>query len=274
MWNEDTQGEAINHVETYYVRVRGRIQGPFTIEQLKAMRQRGQFSRAYEVSSDQITWITAGKLDSIFASARPSAQTITDCSAEAPEDAVEVMPTIPIPATPTKPTWYYTVGEEQYGPVSLLELRRLVASGEVIETDLVWKEGMPDWRAVRDAKEIKGTTSSEPKMGRNRQAGINQAFCYACGTAIDTRAELCPECGVRQLNKNDPEKSRVTVAILALFVGGLGIHRFYLGGTSNVVLGIIYLIFCWTFIPAIVALIEGIYFLCISDATFQTRYKR
>ena len=30
--------------ETYYIRVRGRVQGPFDLDQLKKLRERGQFS--------------------------------------------------------------------------------------------------------------------------------------------------------------------------------------------------------------------------------------
>lgn len=49
--------------------------------------------------------------------------------------------------------------------------------------------------------------------------------------------------------------NKIAYAILALFVGGLGIHKFYAGQTG---MGIIYLLFCWSFIPAIVAFIEAI----------------
>jgi TM2 domain-containing membrane protein YozV len=48
---------------------------------------------------------------------------------------------------------------------------------------------------------------------------------------------------------------KTTYALLAIFLGGVGVHKFYAKKTG---LGIVYLIFCWTFIPAIVALIEGI----------------
>jgi TM2 domain-containing membrane protein YozV len=41
--------------------------------------------------------------------------------------------------------------------------------------------------------------------------------------------------------------------LLALFLGGLGAHRFYM---NQVGLGIVYVLFCWTFIPAFIALIE------------------
>jgi TM2 domain-containing membrane protein YozV len=54
------------------------------------------------------------------------------------------------------------------------------------------------------------------------------------------------------------EMSRVrkdpTVALLlCLFLGGLGAHQFYMG---NVLTGVLYLLFCWTLIPTIVAFVE------------------
>jgi len=64
-------------------------------------------------------------------------------------------------------------------------------------------------------------------------------------------------------------KSRIVAAILAFFLGGLGIHKFYLG---QIGWGIIYLIFCWTFIPSIVAFIEFIIYLCTSDEDFAKKY--
>ena len=48
---------------------------------------------------------------------------------------------------------------------------------------------------------------------------------------------------------------KVTYIILALFLGGIGIHKFYANRTAA---GIIYLLFCWTFIPALIAFIEAI----------------
>lgn len=53
---------------------------------------------------------------------------------------------------------------------------------------------------------------------------------------------------------NSIKKTPSTAVLLALFLGGLGVHKFYMGQTG---LGILYLIFCWTYIPAIVGLIEA-----------------
>ena len=67
------------------------------------------------------------------------------------------------------------------------------------------------------------------------------------------------------------DKNKLAAALLAIFLGGLGIHKFYL---RKVGMGILYLIFCWTGIPAIIGFIEGIYYLCISDQTINDKYNR
>lgn len=64
-------------------------------------------------------------------------------------------------------------------------------------------------------------------------------------------------------------KNKVVAGILAILLGDLGIHKFYLG---KIGWGIIYLLFCWTGIPAIIGLIEGIIYLCTDDETFQVKY--
>lgn len=101
--------------------------------------------------------------------------------------------------------------------------------------------------------------------------GIDEKFCSECGTVIKVKAEICPNCGVRQLPPPAAEspRNRTVAALLAFFVGGFGFHRFYLG---RAVSGVLYLIFCWTFIPAILAFIETIRLLLMSDVTFAQKY--
>lgn len=64
-------------------------------------------------------------------------------------------------------------------------------------------------------------------------------------------------------------KSRIVAALLAFFLGGFGVHKFYLNKNGQ---GFLHLIFCWTYIPAIIALIEGIGYLMQSDGAFQEKY--
>ncbi|NJB86345.1 TM2 domain-containing membrane protein YozV [Lewinella marina] len=64
-------------------------------------------------------------------------------------------------------------------------------------------------------------------------------------------------------------KSKTTAGIFALVFGGLGVHRFYLGQKG---LGILYLLFVWTFIPTIIAMIDGIVFLTQDEDKFNRKY--
>lgn len=64
-------------------------------------------------------------------------------------------------------------------------------------------------------------------------------------------------------------KSKTTAAFLALFFGHIGVHRFYLGQTLY---GVLYLLFCWTFIPSTIALIDFIIFLAMSKEKFNLKY--
>jgi len=96
------------------------------------------------------------------------------------------------------------------------------------------------------------------------------SYCRACGDPIDLRAEICVHCGVRQYSVSiRPHKSKTTAGLLALFLGGFGAHHFYLG---QIGLGILYLLFFWTFIPAIVAFFEALVFFFQSDASFDAKY--
>ena len=51
----------------------------------------------------------------------------------------------------------------------------------------------------------------------------------------------------------DKKKDPTTALLLCLILGGIGAHEFYL---NNINKGVVYLLFCWTFIPAFVALIQ------------------
>lgn len=50
--------------------------------------------------------------------------------------------------------WYYSKNGTQLGPVSEGELLAKLASGEVSAADMVWKEGMADWRPAGKIAEL------------------------------------------------------------------------------------------------------------------------
>lgn len=64
-------------------------------------------------------------------------------------------------------------------------------------------------------------------------------------------------------------RSRALAAVLAFVLGGIGVHKFYLGQTG---MGIVYLLGCWTFIPAFIAFFEGVGYLLTSEHAFDMKY--
>ena len=103
----------------------------------------------------------------------------------------------------------------------------------------------------------------------------NMVFCRGCGQSIHISATACPQCGATQgktftmaFGMAGAEKSRVTAGLLGILLGGLGLHKFYTGAWGW---GIVYIVLCWTLVPGIVALVEGIRYLTLSDEEFQRK---
>jgi TM2 domain-containing membrane protein YozV len=64
-------------------------------------------------------------------------------------------------------------------------------------------------------------------------------------------------------------RNRYLAAILAIFTGSFGLHKFYLG---QIGWGIVYFLFSWTLIPGFAGVVEGLLYLLSSDEAFAHRY--
>lgn len=64
-------------------------------------------------------------------------------------------------------------------------------------------------------------------------------------------------------------KNKWVAALLALFFGGLGIHKFYLG---NNLAGLLYFLFSLTFIPAILSIFDFLGLVLTSEEAFNRKY--
>jgi TM2 domain-containing membrane protein YozV len=121
--------------------------------------------------------------------------------------------------------------------------------------------------------------------------------CAQCGAPLDENLAACKYCGepsqiqpqqqqyqAQQVYQQPPinqqfqqpvyesyvnTKSKTTAGILGILLGGLGVHKFYLGRIGT---GILYILFCWTYIPSIIGLIEGITYLTSSEEKFYNKY--
>ena len=65
-------------------------------------------------------------------------------------------------------------------------------------------------------------------------------------------------------------KRRILAAVLAFFLGGFGVHKFYLGDIKS---GILYILFCWTGIPFILGWIDFFILIFESDEKFYSQIK-
>jgi hypothetical protein len=119
-------------------------------------------------------------------------------------------------------------------------------------------------------KKLEVTSSISTPQETTSSVARPMKYCQNCGAQIDEKAIICPKCGVQAapFGGDKEPKSRTTAIILALFVGGLGIHKLYLKEGR----WWIYLIFCWTFIPVIISLYDLIQYAMMSDEAFHAKY--
>ncbi len=66
--------------------------------------------------------------------------------------------------------WYYALGDQRQGPISDGELEALLAAGTINENTLVWREGMAEWTALREARPA-GQGAPAPGPGEEAPAG-------------------------------------------------------------------------------------------------------
>ncbi len=113
--------------------------------------------------------------------------------------------------------------------------------------------------------DMKSTTSTESNPNTNQQAYTEDYQQTQSGYQPNQSGYQQPVGRSPSGSFTSAPKDRLVAAIFALLLGGLGIHKFYLG---NIGMGIFYLIFAWTGIPEVIGFIEGIIYLTKSDEEF------
>ncbi len=73
------------------------------------------------------------------------------------------------------------------------------------------------------------------------QKGTGNNFCNNCGQQVTPGATVCTNCGYAQTPAvaEGEQKSKLVAVLLALFIGSLGIHDFYLGYTKYGIIKIV-----------------------------------
>lgn len=84
------------------------------------------------------------------------------------------------------------------------------------------------------------------KCGVQKNGASN--FCQNCGNPTNTEAVVCVNCGVSLAKKGSSssggtgvkgEKTKMVAGLLAIFLGHLGLHEFYLGNKQKAIYKIV-----------------------------------
>jgi len=203
--------------------------------------------------------------------------------------------------------YYANPNNETVGPVEETDLKALYASGSITAQTNVIPEGGNSW--VSYAVQFPSGFPTPPPQTVHQSTANATQRCPYCDEQVSVSAKKCRHCGEildvalraaeeakKSAGAQQPmvfmnagggssssaaaasssgngqiigTKSRVVAALLAIFLGGIGVHKFYLGQTGW---GIVYLLFCWTLIPAIIAPIEGILYLLSTERAFALKF--
>ena len=122
--------------------------------------------------------------------------------------------------------------------------------------DASWQDADDDYEEV------------EPQSDPYREY-LRHTYDYKGSDRVEQRAAYTSSSSKidyeRYASYNWPVRNRITAGVLAIVLGGLGIHKFYLGKIGQ---GILMLLFAWTGIPGIIGLIQGIIYLTEGDEEF------
>ncbi|WP_028043453.1 TM2 domain-containing protein [Candidatus Stoquefichus massiliensis] len=95
--------------------------------------------------------------------------------------------------------------------------------------------------------------------------------CPNCGASIESFDQVCSHCGYQlpvEVKHPIIQKSRVVAGLLGIFLGGMGVHNFYLGYSSKgfiqvcLFLAGILTLGLTSFAAALWGFVEGILLLC------------
>ena len=56
-------------------------------------------------------------------------------------------------------SWYYARDNQRHGPVSAETIQHLLAAQAITRDSLVWRQGMQDWKPIRDVTDFDGAQS-------------------------------------------------------------------------------------------------------------------
>ena len=221
-------------MNNYYIRWKGQVTGPLSLDQAREQFKSGKISRYHEMSIDQTSW------------KRPDG--FPELTPPPPPPPMPVMPVAPPPPP---------VEEEEEAEIECRcpHCKKKVFVGE----SLVGKRAKCPKCGVKfmvqdeqdDAPDERLPARQIPE-GRNQfPANMRTMFCSSCAAEISEKAGMCPHCGAMTGNMQShtpapvSSKSRTAYVLLGLFFCGWGFHNFYSGHIGSGVTKLILSVIAW-----------------------------
>jgi TM2 domain-containing membrane protein YozV len=132
--------------------------------------------------------------------------------------------------------YYLAINGQRTGPYEASDIQRMLRQGAIGYDTQFWKDGMLDWQAVGSQRHLFETTYQQP--ARPTQS-------YQPPQYQQPPVQIYQQPMVVQPVFMNPPKTRLAYILLALFLGGLGVHNFYAGYTGKGVAQLLMTLFLW-----------------------------
>lgn len=153
--------------EEYFVRWRGNLNGPYTLEKLRGMIAQGRLTKLHDVSTNKAKWQRAGTLDILFPQYGPGVEagaegvpgTTIQLDYTEPGEQPEAVELVEEGAA----EWYYSQDQNVQGPVSASAIKQFVLEGRLAPDDFVNASSDPmAWLLIRDVPEFADVAAPMP----------------------------------------------------------------------------------------------------------------
>ena len=233
--------------DSFYIQVRGKRQGPFTVERLRHMSKLGRFGRQHRVSKDGRSWKSADEYPELFEAQGERKMR----QSGAVENLGSSDPASVAPAAPSSAGWFYSHDGQQLGPVSMEVLKHAHATGTLNPDDLVWTHGMTEWKRADKALQglFSGEVAAAPGPAGVPTTGAVQAHAPVSNLALyslvlsfipvvgSILAVICGHKALREIDDNHSEMQGRNLALAGLCIGYAGIFAIVIFGLYSLSTG-------------------------------------
>ncbi len=149
--------------EMYYVRWRGEMEGPFSLDQMKEQVAQERVSRLHDVSTDQAQWARAETLEDLFPPFELVAQPrMVGGSAGTAESGPPTGEEVDGGPAESEKHWYCALDGEVRGPFPTQVIAEFVGGGRLKANEFVNDSVDPEsWRLIGDVPEFAAAVAAE-----------------------------------------------------------------------------------------------------------------